>query len=32
MDLVIEVYRLTARFPKEEVYGLSRQVQPIVHV
>jgi hypothetical protein len=30
MDLVVEIYRATARFPKHEVYGLSQQygVQP----
>lgn len=27
MDLVIEAYRLTARFPKEEMYGLVRQMR-----
>ena len=27
MDLVIEIYRITERFPKEEKYGLSNQVR-----
>jgi four helix bundle protein len=27
MDLACEVYRLTAEFPKEELYGLTRQVR-----
>jgi len=27
MNLACEVYRLTARFPKEEMYGLTRQVR-----
>lgn len=30
MDLVVEIYRLTARFPKEEVYGLVRQMRDAV--
>ena len=27
MDLVIEIYRITESFPKEEKYGLSNQVR-----
>ena len=27
MDLVMEIYRITERFPKEEKYGLSNQVR-----
>ena len=27
MDLVVECYRLTKRFPKEETYGLTNQLQ-----
>ena len=27
MDLVVQVYRLTATFPKHEVYGLTSQMQ-----
>lgn len=27
MDLVTEVYKVTQRFPKEEVYGLTAQVR-----
>jgi len=27
MKLVIEVYKLTASFPKEEIYGLTRQMR-----
>ena len=27
MDLVVEVYRLTAHFPREELYGLCGQVR-----
>lgn len=27
MDLVIEIYRITKSFPKEEKYGLSNQVR-----
>jgi four helix bundle protein len=27
MDLTVEVYRLTMCFPKEEMYGLSRQLR-----
>jgi len=27
MDLVVEVYQLTAQFPKSEVYGLASQIQ-----
>ena len=27
MDLVIEIYKLTQTFPKEELYGLSQQMR-----
>jgi|SRR3989338_6903738 len=27
IDLVIEIYRLTERFPKEEMYGLTSQMR-----
>jgi len=27
IDLVTEVYRVTARFPKEELYGLTSQIR-----
>jgi four helix bundle protein len=27
MDLVLAIYRVTARFPKSEVYGLTSQMQ-----
>jgi four helix bundle protein len=27
MDLVIDIYKLTASFPSKEVYGLARQMQ-----
>lgn len=27
MELVVEIYRITARFPKSETYGLSNQMQ-----
>ena len=27
MELVIEVYRITSKFPKHEVYGLANQMQ-----
>jgi len=27
MDLVVEVYRLTRQFPREELYGLTNQVR-----
>ena len=27
IDLVIEVYRLTQQFPREEIYGLSNQLR-----
>jgi four helix bundle protein len=27
MDIVVEVYRMTRRFPREEVYGLSAQLR-----
>jgi four helix bundle protein len=27
MDLVIECYRMTTKFPKNEIYGLSSQLQ-----
>ena len=27
MDLVIECYRMTTKFPKSEIYGLSSQLQ-----
>jgi len=27
MDLVIEIYRCTAAFPKQEVYGLTSQMR-----
>ena len=27
MDMVTEIYRLTQRFPKEEVYGLTSQLR-----
>lgn len=27
IDLVEQVYRLTARFPREEIYGLTSQIQ-----
>ena len=27
MDLVDEIYRVTAKFPKEEIYGLSSQMR-----
>ena len=27
MDLVTEIYKLTEKFPKSEIYGLSRQMQ-----
>jgi four helix bundle protein len=28
MNLVAQVYSLTARFPKEELYGLTSQIRP----
>ena len=27
MDLVVDVYELTTRFPKEEIYGLTSQIR-----
>jgi len=27
MDLVVECYQLTKKFPKNEIYGLSSQLQ-----
>ncbi len=27
MDLVVEIYRLSAKFPKQEVYGLTSQIR-----
>jgi four helix bundle protein len=27
MDLVIRVYEITSRFPKEEIFGLSAQMR-----
>ena len=27
MDMVVEVYRLTRRFPREEIYGLTNQLR-----
>jgi len=27
MDLVIDVYKMTEKFPKSEIYGLASQIQ-----
>ena len=27
LDLVVEIYRITERFPKSEIYGLTRQLR-----
>ena len=31
MDMVVEVYQVTQRFPREEIYALTNQVRSLRH-